>query len=113
MADSSDDPDIRPSEPPSKPNDYKVGYGNSFMLMPIGGRLGRPLGFPDVPLTNRVAMPASCSLSYLPAGGFDSEGRSIWDLSNESVMGAPKVGFKWSFEISTFPPSISHLNTRQ
>src|SRR6266850_3831988 len=79
------------------------------MLFSIRRPLGRPFGFPDVPLTNRVAMPASCSLSYRPAADFDSEGRSIRDSSNESAMEAPKVGSGWSYEISTFPSSISHL----
>ena len=62
----------------------------SFMLFSMRPRLGRPLGFPDVPLTNRVAIPASCNLSYLPTGDFDSEGRSIRYSSNESIMAAPK-----------------------
>ena len=78
-------------------------------LFSIGRRLGRPFGFPDVRLTNRVHIPPSCSLSYRPAADFDSDGISIWVSSNESVMGAPKVGSRWSFELSTFPPSISHL----
>jgi hypothetical protein len=61
----------------------------SVMHFSIGRRLGRPLGFPDVPLTNRVAIPPSCSLPYRPAD-FDSDGSSIWDSSNESVMGPSK-----------------------
>jgi hypothetical protein len=33
------------------------------MLFSIGRRLGRPFGFPDVPLMNRAAMPVSINLS--------------------------------------------------
>src|SRR5258705_9675262 len=61
------------------------------MLFSMRRRLGRPLGFPEVPLTKRVAIPASCTLSSLPTGDFDSESRSIRYSSNESVMEAPKV----------------------
>ena len=57
-----------------------------FMLFSIDRRLGRPLGFPDVPLTNRAAIPASCNFSYLSSGDFESEGRATWDSSSESVM---------------------------
>src|SRR5260221_4927325 len=65
----------------------------SSMVFFIDRRLGRPPAFPDVPLTNRVAIPASSSLSYCRAVAFDSESRSIRDSSNEAVMEAPKVDF--------------------
>ena len=52
--------------------------------------LGLPAGLPDRPLTNRVAMPASSSLSYRPAAAFGSAGEGR--LSGKSVMGAPIGG---------------------
>ena len=52
--------------------------------------LGLPAGLPDLPLTNRVALPASSSLSYRPAAAFGSTGEER--LLGESVMGAPIGG---------------------
>ena len=51
--------------------------------------LGLPAGLPDLPLMNRVALPASCSFSYRPAAAFDSAGEVR--LLGESVMGTPIV----------------------
>ena len=46
--------------------------------------LGLPAGLPDLPLMNRVALPASSSLSYRPAAAFGSAGEER--LLAESVM---------------------------
>ena len=81
----------------------------SVIVSPMGRFLGRPLGFPDVPLTKRVAMPASCSLSYRPAD-VGCKGKSGWKSSSiESVMIAPEL-IEWSLQISTLRAAIDHLN---
>jgi hypothetical protein len=52
--------------------------------------LGLPPGLPDLPLTNRVALPAACSLSYRPSVEFSCAGEER--LSDESAMVPPIVG---------------------
>ena len=66
-----------------------VAEGAQLILYALLNRppLGRPFGFPHVPLAKRVAIPASISWSYRRAGDCDAESiKSIKYSSNVSVI---------------------------